>query len=139
MNDEFFGVGRLLLRSAREFSSQICDELRARDHPDLKAGHALLVANLDEVGTRISTLAERAEVSKQAMGQMVRELEALGYISRAPDLSDARAILVVPTVKGRQLLQDVMNLALAIEKRHVEKIGHDELKQLRSILLKWLR
>ena len=106
MAESFFDVGHLLLRAAREFSSQICHELNKRDHPDLKSGHALLVANLDKSGTRVSTLAERAEVSKQAMGQMVREMEGLGYVTREADATDARAVLILPTVLGQKLLED---------------------------------
>jgi DNA-binding MarR family transcriptional regulator len=79
MANEIHSVGRLLLLAAREFSAQVCAKLRENEHPDLKSGHALLVANWDVEGTRISTLAERAEITKQAMGVWVKEMETLGY------------------------------------------------------------
>jgi DNA-binding MarR family transcriptional regulator len=51
-------------------------------------------------GTRISVLAAKAGVSRQAMGVTVREVEALGYIALTPDPSDARATLVTLTDLG---------------------------------------
>jgi len=134
----FFEVGRLLLRAAREFSREICHELSERDHPELKPGHALLVANLEKEGVRVSTLAERAEISKQAMGQLIREMEALGYVTRAVDKADKRAVLILPTERGQQLLEDVAQVARIIEARQKQKIGEHELIQLRETLLKWL-
>lgn len=138
MDDDFYDVGRLLLLAARDFSTQVCEELRGRDYPDLKAGHALVVSTLDIQGTRLSTLAERAELSKQAMGQLVKELEILGYLARQCDPRDARAVLIVPTKSGEKLLEDVGRLAKTITERHIAKIGREELSQLRQTLLKWL-
>lgn len=138
MAKEIHSVGRLLLSAARQFSTQVCDKLRANSHPDLKSGHALLVANWDLNGTRITALAERAEITKQAMGVLAREMEALGYLERSKDSSDARAILVVPTEKGRQLLADVGRLMDEIEAEQVEKIGREALEQLQNTLQKML-
>ncbi len=138
MANEIHSVGRLLLLAAREFSAQVCQKLRENAHPDLKSGHALLVANWELSGTRISTLAERAEITKQAMGVLVHEMEALGYLTRATDPLDARAILAIPTAKGRQLLADVGVLMAQIEAENVEKIGREALEQLQTTLQKML-
>lgn len=124
--------------AAREFSARVCHKLTESSHPDLKSSHALLVANWDLNGTRISTLAERAGITKQAMGVLVKEMEALGYLERAPDPLDARAILVMPTGKGRQLLADVRRLMAEIEAEQVEKVGREALEQLQGTLQKML-
>lgn len=138
MANEIHSVGRLLLGAAREFSARVCHKLRENDHPELKSGHALLVANWDATGTRISTLAERAEITKQAMGVLVREMEALGYIERAADPLDGRATLAMPTAKGHQLLADVGRFMAEIEAEQVEKIGREALEQLQTTLQKML-
>jgi DNA-binding MarR family transcriptional regulator len=138
MANEIHSVGRLLLTAAREFSARVCDKLRENSHPDLKSGHALLVANWDSSGTRISTLAERAEITKQAMGVLVKEMESLGYLERTKDSLDARAVLVVPTEKGQQLLADVSRLMAEIEAEQVEKIGREALEQLQRTLQRML-
>ena len=138
MANENHSVGRLLLVAAREFSARVCEKLRANSHPDLKSGHALLVANWDLTGTRITTLAERAQITKQAMGILAKEMESLGYLERSADPLDARAVLVIPTGKGRQLLADVRRLMAEIEDEHVEKIGREALDQLQATLQKML-
>lgn len=138
MANEIHSVGRLLLVAAREFSAQVCAKLRENEHSELRSGHALLVANWDVEGTRISTLAERAEITKQAMGVWVKEMETLGYLERGADPLDARAILAVPTEKGRQLLVDVARLMAQLEAEQVEKIGRETLDQLQATLQKML-
>jgi DNA-binding MarR family transcriptional regulator len=48
----------------------------------------------DSTRTRQVALAERAGVTKQAIGPVVRELEQLGYVRTGPDPADHRAKLV---------------------------------------------
>ena len=50
-----------------------------------------LVQNLDDAGTRLTTLAARAGMTKQSMLELVNKVEALGLIERRADESDRRA------------------------------------------------
>lgn len=49
---------------------------------------------LDDAGTTVSVLAERAQITKQSMAELVRHLEVHGYVERVPDPKDGRAKLV---------------------------------------------
>ena len=60
-------------------------------------------------------IAERAGVTKQAIGPVVRELEALGYVSTAADPSDGRAKLVSLTTTGRQVIDQAQPIIDRIE------------------------
>lgn len=131
-------VGRLLLQAARQFSGRVCQKLSERNHPGLKSSHALVITTLDRKGARISALAERASVTVQAMGQLVKEMEALGYLERQSDPSDARAVLIMPTAQGHKLLADVEHLIGEIETEQAEKVGHEAFIALRSTLEKML-
>ena len=70
----------------------------------LRAAHTQVFENLDPDGTRLTTLAERAQMSHQAMGEMVDELVRHGYLERLPDPADRRARLIRPSARGRTVL-----------------------------------
>lgn len=70
----------------------------------LRAAHTQVFESLDPEGTRLTTLAERAQMSHQAMGELVDEMIRLGYLERLPDPADRRARLIRPSERGRILL-----------------------------------
>jgi DNA-binding MarR family transcriptional regulator len=82
----------------------------------------------------VSTLAERAEMTKQAMGELVAYLEERGYVDRVPDPSDRRAKLVRTTDKGREVYAIVRELVPELEQRLVEIVGATRVRQLRRDL-----
>lgn len=131
-------IGRLFQRAARAYSDLALIKLREYGHEGLTLFHTALISNLDLEGTRITTLAERAGVSKQAMGQLVADLEQRGYIERAPDPSDGRAALVKFTEQGWEFLQDAYRVKQAIEAEYAEIIGEDGMNTLWELLKKLL-
>ena len=75
-----------------------------------------VLSNLDlSHGTRLVTIAERAGVTKQAIGPVVRELEAMGYVSTDADPSDGRAKLASLTPAGRQVIDQAQPIIDRIE------------------------
>jgi DNA-binding MarR family transcriptional regulator len=74
------------------------------EEPVLRAAHTQVFESLDPEGTRLTTLAERAQMSHQAMGEMVDELVRHGYLERLPDPADRRARLIRPSARGRAVL-----------------------------------
>lgn len=94
-------VGQLLLLGARLFNEAGIAEIQAHGHPGLRAAHFQLAPHFALGGSRITDVAAKAGITKQAVGQLVDELEALGYVERIPDPTDARARLVVYTDRGR--------------------------------------
>ena len=82
----------------------------------------------------MSTLAERAEMTKQAMGELVTYLEERGYVDRIPDPNDRRAKLVRPTAKGREVYAVVRELVPELEQRLADTLGATRVRQLRRDL-----
>src|SRR5215208_6501206 len=66
-------IGRLLLNAQRNYSLQALRKLRERGHDGLSLPHTNLLAHLDVAGTRITALAERVGVPKQAIGSLLGE------------------------------------------------------------------
>ncbi|MBA3450782.1 MAG: MarR family transcriptional regulator [Chloroflexia bacterium] len=127
-------IGRLLLRAHRAFSARAVTKLKERGYDRLSLAHIGLLPHLDEEGTRITTLAERAGMTKQGMGQLVRDLERQGYVTRTPDLADRRAILVCFTDAGRQLLRDAVAVTAKLEAEYEAVLGERVMVDLKAAL-----
>ena len=86
-------LARLMLQVYRIFHATAHQKYAERGHDGLTLTYTALVASLDKEGTRIVTLAERMETTKQFAGRLVQELEARGYLTTAPDPTDRRATI----------------------------------------------
>ena len=84
----------LMFISSRHAESRIVEHLRVHGFEDLTLAQARLAARIGEAGTRVTELAEQAQVTKQTAGFLVNQLEKAGYVERVPDPTDARARLV---------------------------------------------
>ena len=127
-------VGRLLLRASRAFNARATEKLRARGYGGLTLAHLALLPHLDAQGTRVTTLAERAGMTKQGMGQLVHDLERQGYVERAPDPVDRRAALVRFTETGRRFLADAVAVTGEVETEYAAVLGEQPLAALRDAL-----
>ena len=127
-------VGRLLLRAHRAFSASAVARLRERGYVDLTLAHINLLPHLEHAGTRITTLAERAGMTKQGMGQLVHDLERSGYLVLSADPADRRATLVRFTAAGQRLLSDAMTVTAEVEAEYAAILGESRLRELRQML-----
>ena len=87
-------------------------------------------------GVRPGMLAERAGVSKQAMNQLLRSLEALGYIVRADVPDEGRARIVRLTRRGRAAYAKIHEVLQAIEQEWRVELGPTHFTQLKELLLR---
>jgi DNA-binding MarR family transcriptional regulator len=99
----------------------------------------VVFASLGRTGTRLTDLAQRASMTKQAMGQIVDDLERLGYVERTPDPDDGRAKIVRFTAAGLDFVSDAAEVLTEIWHDYAQLLGPGELEQLQSSLRKLLR
>lgn len=118
---------------ANDFREQIRLKLKQRKHR-LQTAHAKILVHLDVEGTRLTELALRAGISKQAMGKLVSELEAIGYVRKAVDETDGRAWRVCFTPKGFALLKDSSAIVDEIWKDYAGLFGEKRLGLFRDEL-----
>ena len=81
-----------------------------------------------------SDLADRPNVSRQAVAQGIASLERHGYVTRVPNPVDARARIIGLTPRGRQALRLMRSNALNLEKRWEQVLGERRLGELRETL-----
>src|ERR671935_972201 len=82
-------LSHLLLTAFRSLDAEIGRGLQDRGISDLRPSQAAALLVVDRAGTRLTDLARRAGITKQAMMQMVDELESLGCVRRLQDEADA--------------------------------------------------
>jgi DNA-binding MarR family transcriptional regulator len=126
-------IGRLLLRTYRQFADTASHKLQARGH-QISASAIGLIAHIDLNGTRASELAERAGISKQAIGVLITELETAQYVQRQPDNTDGRASIITFTEQGWGLLQDAFEIKKEIESNYENILGKHRMSILRGAL-----
>jgi DNA-binding MarR family transcriptional regulator len=108
--------------------------LAERGHPEVRSAHSAVFQYLDDTGTTVSLLAERAQMTKQAMAELVRHLEGHGYLTRVPDPTDRRAKLVLPTDRGHEVLAIARQLVPELEDRVGSIVGEDRVRALKADL-----
>jgi DNA-binding MarR family transcriptional regulator len=67
-------LGILLRQPLRALLAELNEGMVAAGYADLRPAHSAVFMNLDAQGTRITDLAERAQMTKQSMGALVRYL-----------------------------------------------------------------
>jgi DNA-binding MarR family transcriptional regulator len=77
-------------------------------------------------------------MSPQAMGELVDELEGLGYVRRRPDPTDRRAKRIVLTRKGEACIAAGIVTIEGIEQQLTDRLGERGHQQLRRLLTKLL-
>jgi DNA-binding MarR family transcriptional regulator len=105
-----------------------------RGHPEIRPPHDHVMQFLDDAGTRVSVLAQRAQITKQSMAELVAHLERLDYVERVPDPTDRRAKLVRATPRGRQLYAIAREVVAEIEADWTRRLGKAKMRQLRQLL-----
>jgi DNA-binding MarR family transcriptional regulator len=127
-----------LQRHAIEFGEWMVrasnERARTMGHKQLRPAHARLMVFIDWEGSRISDIAKAQDVSKNAVGQLVTELEEIGYLERVPDPADGRAKIVRYTDQGRALLADASAIAEQLDAEIGAIIGKKRLVELRKTL-----
>jgi DNA-binding MarR family transcriptional regulator len=103
-----------------------------------KPAHSAVFAQIDPEGSRLTDLARRANMSPQAMGELVDELEEMEYVVRRPDLTDRRAKLITLTEKGHDCIAAGAATIDGIEQQLVNLLGERGHRQLRNLLTKVL-
>ncbi|TYB41181.1 MULTISPECIES: MarR family winged helix-turn-helix transcriptional regulator [Actinomadura] len=127
-------IGVLLFIAYRSLENHVFAELAAAGHDDITQAQAKLLQRVDEDGSRLSDLAESAQVTKQTAGYLVDQLEKAGYVERTIDPADARARLVRLTAQARAL-RPVGDAAVAeVEARWTAHLGKRRMDQLHDIL-----
>src|SRR3954454_8025360 len=111
---------------------ELHERLHEQGYTEIRPGHGCVFRFIDVEGTRLTELAERSGYTKQAVGEVVADLEALGYVTRVPDPADGRAKTIALTPRGHEALAAGQQAFAEIEQRWIERFGEERIAQLRE-------
>jgi len=126
---------RLLNVAADLFADELYNKLAAVGLTDIRPGHGCVFGNIDpENGSRLTELAERANMTKQSVGEVTSDLEERGYVERVADPNDGRAKVIRLTARGRQAYDTGRRLIDELEQEWSEQFGEYRVVALREAL-----
>ena len=132
-------LGQILLRTARYYN-EICISRFQEFEPRFTLAHTRFIPYIDiEGGTRPSELAKRSGMSKQAMNQLLNELEDMGMIRREPCPDDGRAKLVFVTEEGHQSMLKGLGVFKELEAELGEVVAEEDIESTKQTLSRILR
>src|SRR5207253_475302 len=109
--------------SADGLVGELASRLTAAGYADIRGAHGCVFGNLAPEGMRLTELACTANMTKQAVGESVTDLERLGYAERIQDPSDGRAKIIRLTERGHAAQRVGFQIIDDIEQEWVERYG----------------
>lgn len=125
----------LLVLASRRLVDGLQAQLVAAGFEDHRAVHHNVMAHVTFEGVRLTELAEKAGVTKQAMSELVIDLERRGYIERVADPRDGRAKLIRIADRGAQAVDAAMTAFDRLEGAIADRIGSADLGEVKRGLL----
>lgn len=126
-----------LLRSAYNALSKEISAAMQEAAPDQRPSHGNVMEQLDfNDGQRLTDLAEGAGMAPQSIGELVDQLEELGYVERRPDPDDRRAKRIYRTEKGKKASDIARAAAFETEAVLNSLLGEKRLAELRWQLMR---
>jgi DNA-binding MarR family transcriptional regulator len=127
-------VGVLMFVSYRAMENRVFQAIAAAGFADLTPAQARILQRIGPAGTRLTDLAEQAQVTKQSAGFLVDQLVGAGYVERTSDPLDARARLI--RISGRGLAaQPIADAVVAdVEAEWAAHLGPAQWTALRRAL-----
>jgi len=129
-------IGALLRVPAQAIQRRIIRELNAAGFGELRVPHMAVLQFPGPDGVRPTMLAERAGMSKQAMNQLLRSLEALEYIIRSDASHEGRARVVRLTKRGHAAYAKIHEILRHIEREWSDELGPKRFAELKGLLLR---
>ena len=129
-------IGALLRVPAQAVQRRLIRELNAAGFEELTVPHMAVLQFPGPDGVRPGMLAERAGMSKQAMNQLLRSLEGLGYIIRSDVPGEGRGRIIRFTKRGRAAYAKIHHILGGIEREWSAELGPEHFVQLKELLFR---
>ncbi|MFC4063658.1 MarR family winged helix-turn-helix transcriptional regulator [Actinoplanes subglobosus] len=134
MAPEPLNLGLLLLIPYRSMEARVFAALAAAGFDDITPAQARVFQRIAPTGSRLTDLAEQAQITKQSAGFLVDQLARAGYVERVPDPTDARARLVRIAPRGARAVPVAAAIVSEVEAEWTAHLGADRADRLREIL-----
>ena len=127
-------LGALLRIPFQAINERIARDRAAAGFGDLRPAHVAVFQHLPADDARPRALAERAHMTKQSMGALVASLVANGYLQRAPDPTDRRALGMRGATRGDEVERVARSAIGALEDEWRAALGAARMGHVRACL-----
>lgn len=124
----------LVHNADKAFQAHMVREAHGRGRPDITPAHNHVFGILGFEGDRSANLAARAGITRQAMGEIIRDLVGIGILEMVPDPDDRRAKIVRYTEEGKSFANAGFRHLKELEDRFDEEFGAAEFERVRTAL-----
>ena len=135
-NSKHSPIGRLLLDAFKWFDESLLVSLKEQGWPEISHSQSVVMAYLDSDGIRISELARRLGISRQAAQKSVSELEIAKLVKTEIDPTNLSAKTVVLTTQGKAIVTAALATFSEIEQQLSERVGVPDVAKMRITLEK---
>lgn len=118
----------------RKLRADMLSETHRRGHTFVKAAHNDVFATLPFEGARASDMAVRAGITRQSMGEIIRDLVDLDLLEMQTDPTDGRAKIVTYSAHGREFAREGFQHILDMEARFADELGAEDYETTRRVL-----
>src|SRR4051812_21531812 len=132
--DQRPNIGILLRDLAQDIVRRVSAGLAEAGFDEIRPAHTAVFQHIEAGGSRLTDLAERAQITKQSMSYLVDYLEERGYLERHPDPTDRRVALIRLTDRGWDEVRAALAIIAQIEDEWTQRLGVTRMRQLREAL-----
>jgi DNA-binding MarR family transcriptional regulator len=101
---------------------------------ELRGSHRRLLQMIPSEGIRITDLARRADMTKQALGEFMDWLEQAGFVASGQDPADGRVRLITRTEQGDAAAIEAQRAIDAVERGWRTEIGAARYGAMKQVL-----
>jgi DNA-binding MarR family transcriptional regulator len=127
-------IGALLRRPFLNARAHISKQLHAAGFTDLQPAHLAVFQHPGPHGRSPGDIARGAQASKQAMNNLLAQLEHAGYLHRRIKPENRRERTVELTARGRDAVRAIRTAVENLEQRWRADLGAEHYDQLRALL-----
>ena len=113
---------------------ELFSRLAKAGYPEVRPVHGCVFGTIGDGGDRLTELADRARMTKQSVGEVVSELEELGYVERVPDPGDGRAKIIRLTERGQASSELGYAIFDEIQQRWEERYGAERVRAMVELM-----
>jgi DNA-binding MarR family transcriptional regulator len=114
--------------------AHIVDRLRIAGFSDLQPAHLAVFQHPGPDGRSPGDIARGAHTSKQAMNNLLAQLERSGYLRRDVKPENRRERTVTLTARGQHAITAIRAAVDDLERRWQDELGRADYEQLRALL-----
>ncbi len=123
VHPDFVPMIALAEKAARALRTDMLTHAHERGFTQIQPAHNAVFATLPPEGARTADMAARAGITRQSMGEVVRDMVRLGILEMVPDPADGRAKIVTFTEEGLHVAQQGFSHIIDLDRQFREEFG----------------